>query len=153
MLCKKAAFLGKIALFISGLLGYGGIFSLGALGGGNLFGGGGGHHGHRPIFNDGIFGGGPIPLSDPQHENYPLSGGGYYKSEIRNQVVQPNTASSVATTVTDKVLLNDNFYNYEKKVLFQDRHSKLYEKEMENEDKLINLTPSIGYRSFAWKTN
>lgn len=155
LLCKKAAFLGKIALFVSGLLGYGSAFSLGGLAGG-LTGGLGGLGGFGGGFGGGV---GGVPFFDgirPVHDTVSVSGvngggggyhpdllgpGGYYKSEdlkrVENSVtVQPPNEQDV---------LVDHFYNFEKKVLLQDRNSKLYEKELDAEGR--------GYRNFAWKTN
>lgn len=55
LISKKAAFLSKLALFISGFFGLGGLATLGGLGGG--FGGGQGYGYYRPNFQEGISGG------------------------------------------------------------------------------------------------
>lgn len=150
LLCKKAAFLGKIALFVTGLLGYGSAFSLGGLAGG-FTGGLGGLGG----FGGGV---GGVPFFDgirPVHDTVSVSGvsgvgggyhpdllgpGGYYKSEDVKRA-----ENSVTAQPNKQDVLVDHFYNFEKKVLLQDRNSKLYEKELDAEGR--------GYRNFAWKTN
>lgn len=160
LLCKKAAFLGKIALFIFGLFGYGSAFSLGGLFGSGGLGGGygggygggfGGGIGQRPIFDTvsvSSVGNGPI------HHDYPgasggagvgISGGGYYRAERADKKKIENVLPLLEAQ-TEQQLLNDQFYNYERKVLLQDRNSKLYEKDLDADDR-------NGYRSFAWKTN
>lgn len=55
LISKKAAFLSKLALFISGFFGLGGLATLGGLGGG--FGGGNGYGYYRPPYQEGIGGG------------------------------------------------------------------------------------------------
>lgn len=157
LLCKKAAFLGKIALFVFGLLGYGSAFSLGGLtsgfgGFGGGYGGGGVGGFQRPIFDSisvSNIGNGPI------NHDYPgasggagigLGGGGYYRTERADKKKVENTLPLLAAQTEQEELLNDHFYNYEKKVLLQDRNTKLYEKDLEADDR-------SGYRNFAWKTN
>lgn len=139
LLLKKAVFLGKFAMFITGLLGFGNLLSIGQFGGINSFypqphrpfGFGGQHHNHGfGTFGDSIGGGG-------------LSGG-YYKSS-------PSiTFNEFATTEKDPQF-TDQFYNFEKKIL-QNKSEKVFEKE--------NKTPAPEqagrantYRNFVWQTN
>lgn len=149
LLCKKAAFLGKIALFVSGLFGYGSAFSLGSLFGfgtggaaGGWYGGGPGYYGgggggiNRPVVHDGISGGYPDILAGP---------GGYYKAQdIKRDHSAP---SSVADPPPPAPSINDNFYDFEKKIQLQDRNTKLYEKDLDAE------SSRNGYRTFVWNTN
>lgn len=156
LLCKKAALLGKFALFISGLLGFGSLFSLGNFGGfgggigsafGNAFGGGfqgvRPHLGpHRPqFFGDNVDVGVNTGISAGQHD--PLSGG-YYKSDDKRIA-----ATKPITPIHENAqeLINDNFYDYEKQVLLQDRNTKLYEKDAAGSTQ--ERSPNV-YRNFAW---
>lgn len=157
LLCKKAALLGKFALFISGLLGFGSIFSManfggfgggfggGGGGGGFLNGLGGGFHGvrpHRPhFFADNVDVGVNTGLGSGQHD--PLSGG-YFKSDDKRLAAKPITP--IHETTQDEI--NDNFYDYEKKVLLQDRNTKLFEKDAAASS-TQERSPNI-YRNFAW---
>lgn len=147
LLSKKALFLGKIALFLSSIFGFGSIFSLGS-----LFGGGGGGHGfgydQRPYGGGGGsgYGGGGGYHQTPyennnnnnnnHNDNSHLSSG-YYK--IHEQVQE----------VTEKQPIHDPFYDYERKVLLRDRGAKLYERDLNEENLAEN---NNGYRNFAWKT-
>lgn len=99
LLSKKAAFLSKLALFISTSFGLGGIASLGGFGGfgGGLGGGPGYGYYQQPLYDPGV-----------QH-------GGIYK-------VIENTPRTHEETV-------DNFYDYDRKHLLKDRASRLYERE------------------------
>lgn len=172
LLCKKAAFLGKLALFVTGLLGYGSAFSLGGLGG--LFGGGygGGYSGGY-----GGFGGGGWPVGGPVRPPFlndvnvnvqADTAGGYYKGygdEYRRHtdrqekklsafVTSPTATATVpsssAAQPASAGLLTDHFYDYEQKVLQQDRHAPidfgLMAADAETPD------ASKAYRTFAWST-
>lgn len=150
LLCKKAAFLGKIALFVSGLFGYGSVFSLGSLfglgsgigGGLGAYGGGGGYYGvNRPIVHDGLSGGYPDILAGP---------GGYYKTQdIRREQTAAASQPDPPPTPTSPPII-DTFYDFEKKLQLQDRNSKLYEKDLDGADSNHNRN---GYRTFVWNTN
>lgn len=127
LISKKAAFLSKLALFISGFFGVGagGLLGLGALGGGGLggFGGhggfGGGHGGfgfaHPPVYEHGHLGAYKGFTNDPRAEE-------------------------------EKVV--DNFYDYDKKHLLKDRSSRLYEREVDQE-KHLKYRPT-NQRTFVW---
>lgn len=126
LISKKAAFLSKLALFISGLFGLGGIASLGGLGGfgggGYGYGGGGGAH----------YGGGGGFYQDPG-----IHHGGIYK-------IIENTPRTQDETV-------DHFYDYDKKHLLKDRASRLYEREVDAQGKSMKYKPS-NQRNFVWAT-
>lgn len=103
LISKKAALLSKLALFISGLFGLGGIASFGALGA-EGFGGGSGHgYGYYK----------PPYYQDPGHV-------GVYKILENNT---PRTQEEIG----------DHFYDYDKKHLLKDRSSRLYEREIDHE--------------------
>lgn len=131
LLLKKAAFLGKLALFVSGLLGFSGLFSIGDFSGVNH------HHHHRPPFfgSSGGLGGGGVHFGDHHHDT--LSGG-YYKSNV----------FEYATTEKDPQFA-DTFYNYEKKLL-QNKSDKIFDKEPKTTTEQTARANS--YRSFVWKT-
>lgn len=155
MLCKKAAFLAKIALYVSGLVGFGSAFSLGGLasGGGGGFGGFGGYGGHGFGGGGGGFGGGgggfnrpPLHLNDLEPE---VGQSGYYKRRHEKQLSidsnQPTAAALTLAQPPHQDEFNDHFYEFEKKVLLQDRHRGVIETEKPE--------TSNGYRTFVWKTN
>lgn len=125
---KKAAFLGKLAIFITGLLGFGGLFSFGQFGGLNNH-----HHHHRPPF----FGSSGSGVSFGDHHD--TLSGGYYKS---------GNIFEFATTEKDPQF-DDTFYNYEKKLL-QNKSDKLFDKEPKTTTEQTARANS--YRSFVWKT-
>lgn len=144
LLLKKAVFLGKFAMFITGLLGFGNLLSIGQFGGVNSFSSyfqqpnrpfGGHHHGPfgDPIAGGGLGGGG-------------LSGG-YYKSSGHGA---PITFHEFATTEKD-LQYADQFYNFEKKVL-QNKAEKTLEKESKQ-----STTEQSGranaYRNFVWQSS
>lgn len=138
LLLKKAVFLGKFAMFISGILGLGGLFSFGQFSGIGvqrppIFGGGIGSHG-GPGF--GI-----------HHDS--LSGG-YFKGD--DSFKSLNNFYELATTEQEPTYL-DTFYNYEKKIL-QEKSSKVFDKEpkVPEEQTPASSSRSNSYRSFAWKT-
>lgn len=138
---------------MSGLLGYGSAFSLGGLtglGGGGFgglggfggagFGGGfGGHQGgvfrppHHNQFND----------LEVQSDTSGISGG-YYKRRHEKQLIDAGQSMAIAITPPPNVF-NDHFYEFEKKVLLQDRHRGVG---AGNEEPDSNG----GYRTFVWKT-
>lgn len=153
LLCKKAAFLAKIALYVSGLVGFGSAFSLGGLAGGaSGFGGYGGYGGYGGNGfggpNLGGFGGGgvirpPLQLNDLEPEV-----GGYYKRRHEKQLSPGGggvQSAALAITQPPQDDFNDHFYEYEKKVLLQDRHRGTIDAEKPE--------TSNGYRTFVWKTN
>lgn len=146
LLCKKAAFLGKFALFITGLLGFGSLFSLNGLAGGlsglgggfgGGLGGGLGSFGHKPIFSDGIV-----------HNDHGTLSGGYYKIDNPNEYRKvPQHANSDPR----KEELVDNFYDYEKKVLLTDRNNP-FKKEFKFKANEEQQQQQPEYRAFTWKT-
>lgn len=140
LLCKKAAFLGKFALFITGLLGFGSLFSglaggFGGFGGGGLGGGlgGGSFVNHKPIFGDGVV-----------HHDYGSLSGGYYKIDNPNEYRKQQASSDPR-----KEEVVDNFYDYEKKVLLTDRNNP-FKKEFKFKTSEDQQQPE--YRAFTWKT-
>lgn len=133
LISKKAAFLSKLALFISGFFGVGGLAAgLGGLGAGFSGGGGFGHGGH-PGFGGGHFGHNPL-----------YEGGlGSYK------VLENNTPRNQEDN-------DDRFYDYDKKHLLKDRASRLYERESDVgrhlvQDIMSKHKPS-NQRTFVWAT-
>lgn len=121
-LAKKAAFVGKIALFLSGLLGSAGLFSPGFI---NPIGHGSyGGYGYRPS-NHHHHGG---------HHDY-SDYGQYKNTDFQDK---------------NKQQLIDNFYEYEKKLNPIDP-TKLYERESRLDD-VGTSAKQIGYRNFAWQT-
>lgn len=138
LLCKKAAFLGKFALFITGLLGFGSLFSLNGLAGGfGGLGGGLGGYGHKPILSDGII-----------HNDYGSLSGGYYKIDNPNEYRKTQQAS----TDPRKEELVDHFYEYDKKVLLNDQNNNnnRFKKEFKFTTNDNQQQPE--YRAFTWKT-
>lgn len=125
LISKKAALLSKLALFISGFFGVGGLAALGGgLGG---FGGGFGGEG---------FGG---------HGSY-----GYYKPPIYHEQGHLGGIYKVLenTPRTDEPVA-DRFYEYDKKHLLKDRASRLYEREFDHDKSATKFRPS-NQRSFVW---
>ena len=148
LLLKKAVFLGKFAMFITGVLGFGNLLSIGQFNGVNYqpnrpfgFGGGGGgfgsHHQH------GSFG----PLSD-SHGSLGGGGlsGGYYKSSGA-----PISFNEFVTTEKDPQFA-DQFYNFEKKML-----ANKADKSFDKDAKLPIAEQSVGrsntQRNFVWQTS
>lgn len=103
LISKKAAFLSKIALFISSFFGLGGLASLGGFGGGYTGGYGTSHGGYG--------------YQDPIHHHQHL---GVYK-----------VLESDAPRTQEEII--DHFYDYDKKHLLKDRSSRLYEREVDLE--------------------
>lgn len=150
LLLKKAVFLGKFAMFITGLLGFGNILSIGQFGGVNSyphrpgggfggFGGLGGLGGNRPFgaFGDsfgGAGGGGGVGgLS-----------GGYYKSSGS----APIAFNEFVTTEKDPQYV-DQFYNFEKKYL-QNKSEKI---DKEPKTSTEQSSRSNSYRNFKWQSS
>lgn len=142
LLLKKAVFLGKFALFITGLLGFGNLLSFGQFGGVNSFyptpfrpfGG------HGPLGDS--FVGGPGGIGGVGGGGV----GGYYKSASSSA---PITFHEFATTEKE-LPYADQFYNFEKKIL----HNKSTEKSFEKEAKEpINEQSGRTYRNFVWQTD
>lgn len=142
VLLKKAAFLGKVALFITGLLGFGNLFSFGQFGGINQF------VPHRPLFGvnhghlgDPLLGG----VGGPGVGGGGLSGG-YYKSAGSGA---PISFHEFATTEKD-LQYADQFYNFEKKMI----QSKS-EKSLDKEPKLPTTETgrANNYRNFVWQSD
>lgn len=144
LILKKAVFLGKFALFITGLLGFGNLFSVGQFGGVNSFYPTpfrpfGNHHG--PL-GDSILGG----VGGVGGGGGGLSGG-YYKSASPSA---PITFHDFATTEKE-LQYADQFYNFEKKMLL----NKSTEKSLDKESKAQTTEPTgraITYRNFVWQT-
>ena len=129
LISKKAAFLSKIALFISGMFGLGGIYSLGALGTGSLGGGfGGGYNphsfGYPPVIHD--------PGVHHQHQ---------FTSPYK--VLDNNTPRSEDPP-------SDHFYDYDKQHL-KDRASRVHEREFDF-DKKSSAAKYRSQRNFVWQT-
>lgn len=120
LISKKAAFLSKLALFISGFFGLGSLATLGGIGN-NLGYGGGVYHG----------GGGYGYHQDSIHHQH----AGVYK------VLESNTPRT-----QEEVL--DHFYDYDKKHLLKDRSSRLYAREVDQENQ-YKYKPTI-QRTFVW---
>lgn len=147
LLLKKAVFLGKFALFITGLLGFGNLFSFGQFGGINSFYPTpfrpfGNQHGPLGDFvggvgGAGIGGGGGGGLS-----------GGYYKSASPSAPI----AFHDFETTEKELQFADQFYNFEKKIL----QNKSTEKSFEKEPK-APTTEQTGrantYRNFVWQSD
>lgn len=127
LISKKAALLSKLALFISGFFGVGGLAALG--GGFGGFGGNGGGYG---------YGGTPAY--------------GYYKEpEVHHhgsyKVLENNTPRTQEETIVD------HFYDYDRKHLLKDRSSRLYEREVDNaQEKHMKYKPT-NQRNFVWATS
>lgn len=136
LISKKAAFLSKLALFISGFFGVGGLAAgLGGLGG---FGGGGGFGGYPQHGYGGGFGGqfgGHNPLFE--------GGLGSYK------VLENNTPRNQEDG-------SDHFYEYDKKHLLKDRSSRLYERESDigrhHVQEITSKHKPSNQRTFVWAT-
>lgn len=145
-------------MFVTGILGFGGLFSLGQFGGVNQH-----HHVHRPFgghgghggLGGGGGGGGGLGgggggfgshfggLGGGLGQNDPVSGG-YYKN------YDPHF-HEFATTEGDP-LYSDQFYNYEKKQI-QSKADKVFDKEPKATTTAASVQPRVNsQRSFGWKT-
>lgn len=139
LLLKKAVFLGKFALFITGLLGFGGLLTFGQFGGLNQQ-----YQPHRPFHGHGNGGGGLGSFGGFGQQDS-LSAG-YYKSGEQN-------VANFAAFERDP-LFADSFYDYEKKLL-QNKSDKLFDKEPKQPPTVTTTKPtprSKSYRSFIWET-
>lgn len=154
LLLKKAMFLGKFALFITGLLGFGNLFSFGQFGGINSFFPTpfrpfGNHHG--PLGDIGGFGGGG-GLGGLGGIGGGGGGGGlnggYYKSASPSA---PITFHEFATTEKDTQYA-DQFYNFEKKILQNKSPEKSFEKEPKTQMNEQSGRANT-YRNFVWQSN
>jgi hypothetical protein len=121
IISKKAAFLSKLALFISGFFGLGGLSS---------FGGGG-------------YGGGYYPGG-----GYGYQGGGYHDPSIYHQQHGVYKVLESNTPRTQEEIL-DHFYDYDKKHLLKDRSSRLYERDSVDKENQFKYKPT-NQRSFVW---
>jgi Protein of unknown function (DUF1676) len=153
LLCKKGMFLLKAGVFLSGLLGFNSLFSLGAfaphLGLHGGIGGGGGLL-HQPI-GGGIGGIGGIGLGGYGQQQYGGVSSGYYKSP-RDKLVPSETAENIVVAPQ-----NDNFYDYEKKVYHQtDRTGKMQLDQLDDDQFVVRHRSEDNhhnaYRNFAWQT-
>lgn len=137
LLLKKAVFLGKFAMFITGLLGVGNALSLGQFGGINSF-----HQPNRP------FGGNrPFGTFGDSFGNGGLNGGlsgGYYKSTGS----APITFNEFAITEKDPQYV-DQFYNFEKKFL-QNKSEKVEKEPKVSTEQSERLN---SYRNFKWQSS
>lgn len=147
LLLKKAVFLGKFAMFITGVLGFGNLLSIGQFSGVNQY-----QQPNRPFGSFGSFGGGHHQhggglgsLSD-SFGSGGLSGG-YYKSGV-------SAAFNEFATTEKEPQFADQFYNFEKKIL-QNKSEKILSAN-EKETKLP-LTEQAGrsnsYRNFVWQSS
>lgn len=135
LLLKKAAFLGKFAMFITGLLGFGNLLSLGQFSGINNY----HQHHHQPHR--------PFGFGGNHHGTFGDSlSGGYYKTAPNKQIAY----HEFATTESDPAYA-DQFYNYERKIL-QNKSDKTIEKGT----KLTSTERSAraaSYRNFVWQSS
>lgn len=148
LLVKKAAFLAKFGIFISGLFGFGSLFSAASLFGG--YGGGGyggyGYSGFKPHGGGfGSFSSAHTTLQDDHH----LSDGYYKKSDNWQESSQIKTQQVKPDVVAEAQTLADNFYDYEKKVLGLNRVPKQYERDLVSYD---DHRHDHEFRNFAWQT-
>lgn len=135
LLLKKAVFLGKFAIFVTGLLGVGGLSGIGQFNGINnyqpqrphLF----GQNNHHSNNGFGTFG-------DP-------TSNGYYKSDPKQ--VGAVQYQDVAVHEKDHPQYADQFYNYENKVTI----SKADNKELKSPAN--RSARANGYRNFVWQSN
>lgn len=147
LLLKKAIFLGKFAMFVTGLLGFGNFFSVGQFSGVNSI----NPTGYRPFGNQ------YVPLGDPLLGGGSTLGGpgiggglsgGYYKSAPPSA---PIAYHDFATTEKEELQYADQFYNFEKKLL----QNKATEKSREKEPK-PQASEQAGqantYRNFVWQS-
>ena len=103
LISKKAAFLSKLALFISGFFGAGGLY---ALAGGGLGDHGYAHsYGYRPVY------------ADPGHHQQTFASP--YK------IIENNTPRDEHPS--------DHFYDFERQQLLKDRTARLYEREVDHD--------------------
>lgn len=126
LISKKAAFLSKLALFISGMFGLGGIYSgLGGLGGGGF-----GHgFGYPP----------PLVHHDP--------GVHHHQFASPYKILENNTPRNEEQ---HQHLPDDHFYDFDNQHLLKDRMSRLYERDYS--DKKASTSKFRSQRNFVWQT-
>lgn len=143
LLLKKALYLGKFAMFITGLLGVENLFSFGQFG---QFGGVNSFFNQPPILNRPFVGNPHGPYGDQFGGTHGLTGG-YYKSSNLNE---PTALHEFPTTDKD-LQFADQFYNFEKKML-KNKVDKNHDKEVKT-----TLTGQNGrsntYRNFVWQSS
>lgn len=128
LISKKAAWLSKLALFISGMFGLGGIYSLGGLGG---LGGGYGAHGF----------GYPPPLV-------------HHDPDVHHQFASPYKILENNTPRNEdqhQQLPEDHFYDFDNQHLLKDRMSRLYERDY-GDKKTSTASKYRSQRNFVWQT-
>ena len=134
LISKKAAWLSKLALFISGLFGLGGIFTLGSLGGG-----GGG-------FGGGFGGGYPAVYPYYPQPFIPHDSGVHQQFASPYKIIQESTPRS-----EQEQLAEDHFYDFDNQHLLKDRASRLYERNF-SDDKKSSTSKYRTQRNFVWQT-
>lgn len=142
LLLKKALFLGKFAIFVTGMLGFSNLFSsVGQFGGVNSI----YQAPYRPYSHQ--YGG----IGDSFVGDGGIGGGltgGYYKSASPSAPIQ---FQEFATTEKE-LQYADQFYNFEKKLLQNKATEKLFEK-----DQKLQTNEQSGqansYRNFVWQSS
>lgn len=128
LISKKAAWLSKLALFISGMFGLGGIASLGALGGGGY------SHGYGLGYPP------PPIIHDPGVHHHQFASP--YKTLENNN---PRNEEQ------HQQLPEDHFYDFDNTHLITDRASRLYERDY-NTEKKVSAAKYRSQRNFVWQT-
>jgi hypothetical protein len=137
LISKKAAFLSKLALFISGMFGLGGAFALGS--------GGFKEHGHG--YGYGGYGGYPGAFYPPPV--FADAGAIHHHTSSHGQFASPYKVLETNTPRDEH--LEDAFYDFEKQQLLKDRSARLYEREIDRADKKPKYQQS-NQRNFVWQT-
>lgn len=177
LLLKKSLFIAKLVIYISSVLGVGGVAgALGSVGGGgwgSYFGGhsfGGaipppppiGHHPHGHGFEGGhafgLYPGKNTVYS--QYDQDELQHNSPYKRQDRKVVFEKTRENAVRSTSIPVLStpVTDHFYDYEKQVLMQDRSGKLrqgngklgpsaYAEEEEEVAGVIKVSPSHRFKT------
>ncbi|KAG5671897.1 hypothetical protein PVAND_002066 [Polypedilum vanderplanki] len=135
LISKKAAFLSKLALFITGLFGLSGIYSLG---------GGFKEHGYGNYGFGGIY---PAAYYPPPV--FADTGAIHHHSSSHAQFASPYKILESNTPPNEQ--LEDNFYEFEKQQLLKDRSARLYEREIDRADIKPKYQQS-NQRNFVWQT-
>ncbi|XP_052863716.1 uncharacterized protein LOC128270357 [Anopheles cruzii] len=170
LLSKKALILGKIALFLSGMFGYGSFFapSFGGFGGygggfGGGFGGGGGHHGgygfgSKPFRYNNPFA--DNPDFDNQHHHHQHHHDDHHHSgdyHAGSPSLDSDQTSGGYYKKKDKFLnlderiqpqassMVDKFYDYEKQQMLKDRTARLFERKFYEKEQQVGGGPGAGY--------
>lgn len=137
LILKKAVFLGKLAIFVTGLLGAGGLSGLGQFSGVNnyfqpqrpfLY---GGHTQHGPGNGLGTFGDGIT--------------NGYYKSDLKSIGSAPVHYQQPADKEPPQYA--DQFYNYDTKTTIAKPENK------EPKNPATRSARANSYRNFAWQSD